>query len=294
MIIGAILLATSETVAQLIVRRTITGIENGMNSSTAPVYQSECAPARYRGALLTLQGTMDYGMSFTESSFQWRFPPAFQAVYAICLILQLIGFPETPRRLVHRDYHEEARKVIATIEKKPANDAEVVRTIVDLQVGLEELVMFQTTMGKGRDLSIILGGAIQCTYLVGSATPLFYGIGWLPVPWFCPSEISTTRTRTRMQTIASGWNWMAACAVVKMTPLAFDNIGWRAFIIFAVLNAVFIPMDISFLFAKRGFTGGVFTSKCGRTITPGQHAEQTDVNRQVEGMEQEGPSTAGG
>jgi hypothetical protein len=29
-----------------------------MNSSTAPVYQSECAPSDIRGTLLTLQGTM--------------------------------------------------------------------------------------------------------------------------------------------------------------------------------------------------------------------------------------------
>ncbi len=50
---------------------------------------------------------------------------------------------------------------------------------------------------------------------------IFYGIGWLPVPWFYPSEISTTRTRTRMQAIASGWNWMAVFAVVKITPISF-------------------------------------------------------------------------
>jgi MFS family permease len=58
MVIGAIILATSETVAQLIAGRIITGIGNGMNSSTAPVYLSECSPAAYRGALLTLQGTV--------------------------------------------------------------------------------------------------------------------------------------------------------------------------------------------------------------------------------------------
>ncbi|KAF9892069.1 hypothetical protein FE257_002475 [Aspergillus nanangensis] len=58
MIIGAIILASSFTVAQLIAGRIITGIGNGMNSSTAPVYQSECSPAAYRGALLTLQGTV--------------------------------------------------------------------------------------------------------------------------------------------------------------------------------------------------------------------------------------------
>lgn len=58
MIIGTAILASSFTVAQLIAGRIITGVGNGMNSSTAPIYQSECAPASIRGALLTLQGTV--------------------------------------------------------------------------------------------------------------------------------------------------------------------------------------------------------------------------------------------
>lgn len=255
MIIGTIILASSYTVAQLIAGRIITGIGNGMNSSTAPVYQSECSPAAYRGALLTLQGTvtilgvviaywygsrgtlrrcvcssissepilmtcrMDYGTSFTESSLQWRFPLAFQAVFAVMLILQVIGLPETPRWLVQHDRHEEARAVVAAIEDVPLDNAEVNKTILDIQVGLEEEqrggpfrfmelfswgevqnlrrmlitisielgqqftgsnminyygpVMFQETMGMSRNLAMILGGCIQCTYLVGSAIPVF-------------------------------------------------------------------------------------------------------------------------
>lgn len=58
MTIGAVILASSDTIAQLIAGRIITGIGNGMNSSTGPVYQSECSPASYRGALLTMQGTV--------------------------------------------------------------------------------------------------------------------------------------------------------------------------------------------------------------------------------------------
>lgn len=58
MVIGAAILASSTTIAQLIVGRIVTGIGNGMNSSTAPVYLTECAPPSYRGALLTLQGTV--------------------------------------------------------------------------------------------------------------------------------------------------------------------------------------------------------------------------------------------
>ena len=58
MIVGAAILAASDTIAQLIVGRIVTGIGNGMNSSTGPVYLTECAPSSYRGALLTLQGTV--------------------------------------------------------------------------------------------------------------------------------------------------------------------------------------------------------------------------------------------
>lgn len=133
--------------------------------------------------------------------------------------------------------------------------------------------ILQDNMGLSRNLSLILSGCAQCTYLVGSAIPVFlmdrygrrsllmacsaglclcfvmvtillsvgtkgasygatafififqlcYGIGWLPVPWFYPSELSTTRVRSKMQAIASGWNWMAVFAVVKITPISFGE-----------------------------------------------------------------------
>ncbi|KAL6406606.1 hypothetical protein AUP68_09406 [Ilyonectria robusta] len=149
MIVGAAILASSYTVAQLIVGRIVTGIGNGMNSSTAPVYQRECSSAAIRGALLTLQGRvtilgvvisywMDYGTSFTESSLQWRFPLAFQALFAILLILQVIGLPESPRWLVQHEQYEEARHIIAAIADKPDDDADVNRTLLDIRNGLEE------------------------------------------------------------------------------------------------------------------------------------------------------------
>ncbi|CAN8101721.1 unnamed protein product [Discula destructiva] len=407
MIVGTAILSGSTTVAQLIVGRIVTGFGNGMNSSTAPVYQSECSPARIRGALLTLQGTVtilgvviaywtDYGTAFYNSSFQYRFPFAFQAVFAILLVLQVIGLPETPRWLVAHDRHEEARAVIAALTDAPAvEDAEVGATLLDIQTGLEEehkdgpfrftelfgwgevqnarrlaLIIsvqlgqqfsgsnminyylpsiLQDNMGLSRSLSLILGGCAQVTYLVGSCIPvllmdrygrrsllmacsaglclcfvmvavllsigttgtayasvafifvfqLVYGVGWLPVPWFYPSELATTRTRGRMQAIASGWNWMAVFAVVKITPISFANIGWRTFIIFAVLNAFFIPMvyffypetkgieleDIPLLFVKGGVTGGVFSSR-GRTVTPGQHALALHLDTKTAGAEE--------
>lgn len=106
-----------------------------------------------------------------------------------------------------------------------------------------------------------------------------------------------------MQSIASAWNWLAAFAVVKLTPVSIGesihrqiagsgfllictaSIHWRTFIIFAVLNMAFIPMiyffypetkgleleDTPFLFYRGGITGGVFASG-GRTLRTGECA----------------------
>ena len=69
-----------------------------------------------------------------------------------------------------------------------------------------------------------------------------------------------------------------------------ENINWRVFVIFTVLNFLWIPIvfffypetkgleleDINLIFAKGGFTGGVFFSR-GRPVVPHQHAQETEL-----------------
>lgn len=89
MIIGTIILGSATTLAQLLVGRVVTGIGNGFNSSTVPVYQSEMSKPEIRGTLLCAQGTvtilglciaywLDYGLSFVNGPAQWRFPISFR------------------------------------------------------------------------------------------------------------------------------------------------------------------------------------------------------------------------
>lgn len=48
MVVGIIILGSLYSVAHLIDGRVVTGVSNGTESSTAPVYLTECAPASYR------------------------------------------------------------------------------------------------------------------------------------------------------------------------------------------------------------------------------------------------------
>lgn len=58
MIVGTVLLGSATTQAQLLVGRIVTGVGNGFNSSTIPMYQSEMCKPGNRGVLLSLQGTV--------------------------------------------------------------------------------------------------------------------------------------------------------------------------------------------------------------------------------------------
>lgn len=58
MTIGAILQATSFQLGQFVVARVITGIGNGLNTSTVPTWQSETAKSHQRGRLVMIEGML--------------------------------------------------------------------------------------------------------------------------------------------------------------------------------------------------------------------------------------------
>jgi sugar porter (SP) family MFS transporter len=145
MIIGAILQTTSYSYAQLVVARVVTGIGNGLNTSTVPSYHAELSSAAKRGALILVEGSLitfgvmisywiDFGLFWASgSSAQWRVPIALQIVLALVMVFGIGFLPESPRWLVKQNRNAEAVAVISALEDKPPNDAEVQRTYHAIQ-----------------------------------------------------------------------------------------------------------------------------------------------------------------
>ncbi|KAK2744638.1 hypothetical protein FQN57_004243 [Myotisia sp. PD_48] len=139
--IGAILQITSFHLPQMIIGRIINGFGMGVNTSVVPVYQAECAKPHIRGRLVILANIsntvanclanwMNYGLYFAGGAFQWRFPLAFQLVFAMLAIPIMIYLPESPRWLLLKDRHEEALQVLARLEGKGVSpDDEAVRKL---------------------------------------------------------------------------------------------------------------------------------------------------------------------
>ncbi|KAF2011332.1 general substrate transporter [Aaosphaeria arxii CBS 175.79] len=131
--VGATLQASAFTVAHLVVGRVITGLGTGIDSSTVPTYQSELCRAEKRGRKVSwevmfigvgivLSYWMDFGFSYLSGSIAWRFPIAFQLVFAIIVTALIFGLPESPRWLFKRGRRAEAIEVLCAVFDLPESD----------------------------------------------------------------------------------------------------------------------------------------------------------------------------
>jgi sugar porter (SP) family MFS transporter len=66
--------------------------------------------------------------------------------------------------------------------------------------------------------------------------------GILPVSWMYASEIMPLRTRNKGVALGVASHWLSNFVVVYVTPQAIENLGYRLYIIWAVLNASFVPI----------------------------------------------------
>ncbi|OAL63401.1 sugar transporter STL1 [Trichophyton rubrum] len=73
-----------------------------------------------------------------------------------------------------------------------------------------------------------------------------FGMGVLGVPWLYPTEINALEMRTKGASLAMATNWIMNYMVVQITLPGIENLGWRFWIIWAVICFSFIP--ITYLF----------------------------------------------
>lgn len=123
----------------------------GIITSVVPVYQSECAKPQTRGRLVILANIsntlafclanwINFALYFHGGAFQWRFPLAFQLVFAFVSIPIITNLPETPRWLMLQGRSDEAIQVIARLEGANVSEADsaVIATHRSIMAAIEE------------------------------------------------------------------------------------------------------------------------------------------------------------
>ncbi|GAA5920252.1 hypothetical protein JCM6882_007913 [Rhodosporidiobolus microsporus] len=200
MVVGVIIQVTAfkghHAGVQFCIGRVITGIGNGMNTSTIPSWMAECSRAHNRGLLICIEASViatgtaiaywiDFGLSYVHTSVNWCLPIAFQVVFAILLIWGVLYLPESPRWLMHKGRHIEVQQIIAALAgEKYDSEATVIQTRLIMQ-GIEQ----SHQLGVIKKRNMFTNGPTQHfrRMLVGSSSQIFQQIGGCnSVIYFCP------------------------------------------------------------------------------------------------------------
>ncbi|RHZ43103.1 uncharacterized protein CDV56_100780 [Aspergillus thermomutatus] len=243
MILGVIIQVTSYPghvpLAQFIIGRVITGIGNGMNTSTIPTYQAECSRTSNRGLLICIEGAtiafgtliaywIDFGASYGSPDLTWRFPIAFQIVFGLFIIFGMMVLPESPRWLFTRERYEEGEAVIAALMGK-----EISHHDVQLQKNIIlDSIRASGQAGKNTPLSAVFtGGKTQHfrRMLLGCSSQFFQQIGGCnAVIYYLPVLFKNSLNQTGfMSMILGGVNMIVYSIFATFSWFLIERVGRR-------------------------------------------------------------------
>jgi sugar porter (SP) family MFS transporter len=124
------------------------------------------------------------------------------------------------------------------------------------RVGRRKLMLFGG-IGQAATMAILAGvnSRQETGYQIAGIVFLFvfntfFAIGWLGMTWLYPAEIVPLRIRAPANALSTSANWIFNFLVVMITPVAFNNIGYQTYIIFAVINAFMVPC-VYFFYPRR-------------------------------------------
>lgn len=160
---------------QFVIGRVISGLGNGMNTATIPVWQSECSNAHNRGFLVCFEGAMIavgtfvaywvvFGLSHTSDTVQWRFPIALQIFFALIVATGALVFPDSPRWFVKNGYDREACDVLAKLKNSTPDSDDVLTDFNFMKADVESSKTSESswkavfTFGKTQEFQRLLVG----------------------------------------------------------------------------------------------------------------------------------------
>ncbi|KAK4380515.1 hypothetical protein RND71_002377 [Anisodus tanguticus] len=124
-LVGAVLNGAAMNLTMLIIGRLLLGVGIGYANQSVPVYLSEMAPPKLRGALnvcfqmavtigILIANLVNYGTSHMNKN-GWRVSLVLAVVPAIIMTVGAIFLPDTPNSLIDRGQKEKAKTMLQKI-----------------------------------------------------------------------------------------------------------------------------------------------------------------------------------
>ena len=196
--VGAIAAAVAPSAWALVGARFVIGLAVGCAALVVPLYLSEIAPTRLRGAIGSLNQLMIVvGIlvafivnAILASSADWRLMLGLAAVPSLILLVGMAFMPETPRFLVTEGEEDEAREVLeelktddAPAEDEPEQKVQEIREVDEQEQGGGWELLKEEWI---RPALVVAIGLAVFQQLVGINTIIYYapttltGVGYGP------------------------------------------------------------------------------------------------------------------
>ncbi len=246
-ILGSLVAAVAYQLSVLLLGRLIVGVGIGLASMLTPLYLAETAPARSRGALVSLNQLaitcgilVSYLVGYLFSAGgAWRWMLGLGAVPGVILFCGMLVLPETPRWLAGHGRVAAARSVLARLRGAGKFEAELHDLRTDLQ-----------REGRIVGWSALLDPAVRGPLVVGVGLAIFQQItGINTVIYFAPTIFQIAGFSSASAAIlATAGVGVVNVAMTVVAIRLIDRIGRRALLLNGLLGmaACLIVLGASF------------------------------------------------
>ena len=104
-------------------------------------------------------------------------------------------------------------------------------------------IAISTEIGHGK--GALVPGVVATVFITFYF--LAYGFGWVATPWLYPAEVNSLGMRTKGAALATACDWLFNYFVVQTTPIGMHYMKWGLYLVYAILNACFVPIVYYFI-----------------------------------------------
>ncbi|KAI3524643.1 hypothetical protein L1887_03305 [Cichorium endivia] len=249
---GASINAGAQNIAMLIIGRCLLGVGIGFGNQAVPLYLSEMAPAKIRGAVNQLfQLTTCLGIfiaNFINNATEkhpwgWRLSLGLATVPALLMFVGGLFLPETPNSLVEQGRLEEGRKVLERVRGTKNIEAEFQDLVEASEAAKAIKHPFRNLLERKNRPQLIIGalGIPAFQQLTGMNSVLFYA------PVIFQSLGFGSGASLWSSTITSG-----TLVVATFISMAFvDKFGRRAFFLEAGVEMIIAMICVAVTLALK-------------------------------------------
>ncbi|KAL3645175.1 Hexose carrier protein hex6 [Castilleja foliolosa] len=255
-LLGAAIGGSAQGIYTLMLGRLLLGVGVGFANQAVPLYLSEMAPSKYRGAFnfgfqsflsfgTTAAFLINYGTSNINSDWGWRISLATALAPASILIIGTIFLPETPNSLIQQGRDTDiAKKLLQKI-----------RGIDDVEAELDDLLVANYNSAQIKHpFKKILKRSYRPYLVMAVAIPFFQQMtGITVISFYAPILFRTIGSNESASLMSSLITTSLGIVSTFLSSLVVDKVGRRVIFIFGGIQ----------MFVSQMLIGGIMAYKLG-------------------------------